>query len=367
MLRTLTEPLRKLKRRHCAVDTSIRPTRRLTLEGYTTEGSPRFSLQAPLTLRCPIDPQRPILGATLFRDTLRPPGRDGRFDAEIVVDSDGDITHRIRLRCVDVWDTVAIDLSELPSVGGHTNLTLRVAGPHRHALSLAELRLNPAHGSPIKREVQGVSYPRSGHHMLVSALKAYFGPEFNYCSDIDLNCHCVPCRNSQGANFHKNHDHALTLNASLPNAEYLIQFRRPLYSIVSNFYLALRSNPVVVKDTPECWQTFAEEEVDRWNLWMRKWVLENPNPRKHTVVYESVMENPVEELLRAVNFFSPQHTPDRARMARIIRRLDIRPRRKLAEFPHHDAQFFGHLDGRLADVCAAAGLPRLSANLRSAA
>jgi hypothetical protein len=361
MLSRLKERLRKLKRRRSAIDPSIRLAHPLPLEGYTDEGSPYFSLQTPVTFRCPINPQRPILGVTLFRDTRQPPGRDSRFNAEIAIDTDG-ATHRLPLRCVDVWDTVAIDLSESRSVGGRADLTLRVDGPHREALSLGGLRLHPAHGAPIKREVQGVSYPRSGHHLLVNVLKAYFGPEFNYCSDTELNCNSLPCRNSQGANLRKNHDHELTFSTSLPDTDYLIQFRRPLYSIVSNFYLAVRSNPVSVKDSQEGWQSFAAHEVERWNRWMRKWVLDNPNPRRLTVIYESVMENPLEELLRIVRFFSTEHTPDRARLAQIIRRLDVRPRRKLTQFPYYEPGFFGDLEQQLADVAEAAGLPRLSPN-----
>ena len=67
--------------------------------------------------------------------------------------------------------------------------------------------------------VVGISWPRSGHHMLLRLLKLYFGPSFGYCSlygdrpehpEVPQCCRCVPCTNAGKINFSKNHDFDLS-------------------------------------------------------------------------------------------------------------------------------------------------------------
>ena len=90
----------------------------------------------------------------------------------------------------------------------------------------------------LKRNVQGVSFPRSGHHLLVNFLQRYFGGRFAYCEYYN-HCQQQPCANPAN-NLQKSHDFGLELPAD-GAGDYLLQYRHPLYSITSNYFLHLRS------------------------------------------------------------------------------------------------------------------------------
>ena len=56
--------------------------------------------------------------------------------------------------------------------------------------------------------VTGVSWPRSGHHLLVRMLKLYFGETFGYCDfygGIEGCCKTVPCTRTDSVHLTKSH------------------------------------------------------------------------------------------------------------------------------------------------------------------
>ena len=89
---------------------------------------------------------------------------------------------------------------------------------------------------------QGVSYPRSGHGAVYRIARRYFGEAFIYCDTNNkkiCGCESVPCINPERT-FAKNHDFGLQNSDGvpiIPSERYLIQFRSPVRSIVSNYYL----------------------------------------------------------------------------------------------------------------------------------
>jgi hypothetical protein len=64
------------------------------------------------------------------------------------------------------------------------------------------------------RYVAGVSWPRSGHHLLVRMLKSYFGKVFEYCEFYEPQqcCKQFPCARRGVVHFSKNHDFDGTAN-----------------------------------------------------------------------------------------------------------------------------------------------------------
>jgi hypothetical protein len=84
--------------------------------------------------------------------------------------------------------------------------------------------------------VQGVSFPRSGHHLLVKCVKQYFGKRLGYCGNVFRGQDFL----SDGITLQKNHDFDLILPIS-SDARYLIQYRHPLEAIAS-WYRSLRKN-----------------------------------------------------------------------------------------------------------------------------
>jgi hypothetical protein len=222
--------------------------------------------------------------------------------------------------------------------------------------------LQPAVSSemPLKKNVQGVSFPRSGHHLLVSFLHRYFGCQFIYCEYYN-HCQQIPCANPAN-NLQKSHDFDLELPAD-GAGEYLLQYRHPLYAITSNFFLHLRGqvrrNPSY-KDGNEpvrVWREFAVRDLTRWKTWMRKWILKNENPRTQILAYEDLLHQPVEMLSAVAEFLCPSHTADRRRVEFLVGQLQIGAKRSLADFRHFDEAFFRDLEDRAREEIEAVGLP----------
>jgi hypothetical protein len=73
---------------------------------------------------------------------------------------------------------------------------------------------------------QGVSWERSGHHLLERILIAYFGDEFGYCEHYspDDCCKSVPCLKAGTINLSKNHD-MKSIVPIVDGVKYIIQYR----------------------------------------------------------------------------------------------------------------------------------------------
>jgi len=105
------------------------------------------------------------------------------------------------------------------------------------------------------RNIQCISFPRSGHHLLVNCLVRYFGNElsfdsrsvetgtdrshfscgeFIYC-EYYTHCRKIPCSNLK-TTFQKSHDFDLTL-PNIAGQYYIVQYRNPKDAIASNFKL----------------------------------------------------------------------------------------------------------------------------------
>jgi hypothetical protein len=208
--------------------------------------------------------------------------------------------------------------------------------------------------------VQGVSFPRSGHHLLVSFLHRYFGCRFVYC-EYYLHCRQLPCVNPAN-NLQKNHDFGLKLPTD-GAGDYLLQYRHPLYAVTSNYFLHLRvlerggASFKPGKEPVRTWHEFAVREVNRWKNWIRKWVLENEHPGVWTLAYEDLLHRPVENLCHAVEFLCPGCPADRERVASLADQMDICGKRDLTDFHHFQPRFFRHLERRAREEIEAVGLP----------
>lgn len=208
----------------------------------------------------------------------------------------------------------------------------------------------------LKRRVQGVSFPRSGHHMLTGFLARYFGSSFAYCEYYN-DCRRRPCVNPRN-NLQKSHDQKLRL-ATDKDCDYLLQFRHPLYSICSNYRLHLKHKKSkyqgcrVGQEPIDRWRKFAQRDIQRWKKFVRKWAIENSNARAMTVLYEDVMEDPVGEFARVVEFMCPSHEPDFAKIAA----FDAAPRKKLEDFPHFEPEFFRAIEDEAREEIQSLGYP----------
>ena len=116
----------------------------------------------------------------------------------------------------------------------------------------------PGEQSSLKH-FTGVSFPRSGHHLLVRVLNKYFGPKFVYCeyyNPADC-CRAVPCEFADRVTFSKNHDYESCVPI-LTHQRYLIQYRAFVPAVVSDYELHARQ---LADDSRALFRKFAKNQV----------------------------------------------------------------------------------------------------------
>lgn len=320
--------------------------------GFTAEGSPLFPCDRRWPLRIASgSPPRDLLAVTLDL----PRDYEGRFSVTMQLKSSaGDFVYRL---CRPPgWKTYPVPLREILPANRALDerpleAELSFSGEGVDALRLGEIKLLTDPGWRLKSRVQGVSFPRCGHHMLVEVLERYFGIAFRYCSYYGL-CEQRPCPASVG-HLQKNHDHDLAIDAD-GDADYLIQYRRPLGAMISQFEHRVRLGHA--RHTADEWRTFALDTLPQWEAFVRKWVLENQNPRAIKIAYEDVLADPIRVVGRVARFFAPDDPLDEAQLERAARRVSVR--RRLEQFQHFDRKFFADLEARAAPALEALNLPR---------
>lgn len=214
----------------------------------------------------------------------------------------------------------------------------------------------------------GVSWPRSGHHLLVRILSAYFGDRFGYCehySSIDC-CKVVPCARAGVVNLSKNHDYDSTVPI-VSGGNYLIQYREFCPSLVSNYELDVRNKG---KDSRRRFRKFAERELEKYETFLRRWaVAEASNCLFVRLDYERLTSSPAEILETVIKLFAPNEPLDRERLALSIEsaerisvqdgaeipeaELGVRASRDIKSFRHYDESLFVNLDERSRSAYAA--------------
>ncbi|MGE0492525.1 MAG: sulfotransferase [Vulcanimicrobiota bacterium] len=170
-----------------------------------------------------------------------------------------------------------------------------------------------------------VSFPRSGHHLLVRLLWDYFNgpgpvsthPEpnraFVYCSYYG-HCHQVPCSLPE-TNFQKHHDLDLSLATDLPC---LVQVRSPLPALRS--YYQLFEEGRLPRLEAEDWDTFARRGLAYHLAFCHKWL-----PRAGLVVsYESMLADPEATLSRVIEWLGAGSV-DQTRVRQAIAQERPRP------------------------------------------
>lgn len=203
--------------------------------------------------------------------------------------------------------------------------------------------------------VIGVSWPRSGHHMLVRLLQLYFGPDLGYCDfyggkpwvdEIETCCKQIPCMHAERIWLTKNHDFELNL-PQIPNQKYLIQYRDFAPSVVSNFELFVRNGG---EDSALAFRKFASGEFTRYLGFVERWVTSEFAAGQLHLNYSVFLSNPQNELSRAVAFLKPDIPVDADRIASAIADVDgeeikqgrvkslrksgVHPERALRDFRH---------------------------------
>ena len=166
----------------------------------------------------------------------------------------------------------------------------------------------------------GVSWPRSGHHLLMRLLEAYLGPSFGYCEFYEPEdcCKTFPCARAGRINVSKNHDDHFRL-PQRDDINYLIQVRDFIPALISNFELHVREGNG--PDTAEEFRLYASKQWTRYRKFMRKWVESGFASRQLVVDYAWLVDDPVAVVATTLRWLDPAIRPDTARLKEIVRSI----------------------------------------------
>jgi len=149
--------------------------------------------------------------------------------------------------------------------------------------------------------IQGVSFPRSGQSALQNAINLYFsdhtfGFGYGYVGGISMGVVDGPT-----ITYAKNHDMmppTYPQLPQLPHIRYLVQYRSPVRSFVSQLKLG---NYTPEKLTESVLETQANNFIKMWSLLINKWVINiNTDVEFHSDIqkpYYYYLHIPYEELI----------------------------------------------------------------------
>lgn len=225
-------------------------------------------------------------------------------------------------------------------------------------------RRNPESMHATLKPTQGISFPRSGHAPVFHLIQRYFGDSLVYC-DPDNHagkfcaCGTVPCVNEY-RNYAKFHDFELRTSKGidiLPDERYLIQFRNPVHSIVSDYHLHKTRNSHI-SHTRQHWEEFAVKQIFYWNKFVDKWAINFPNGDVENLqcIYEDLLAAPTEKSREILRFIGVGEI-DEARMESILGELKVEQQGNLRGFEFYDPLFFRSLEDRTNGRLPRLGVP----------
>ena len=203
------------------------------------------------------------------------------------------------------------------------------------------------------RYVQGVSWPRSGHGLLVNSLGSFFGFHndfFRYCEYYHC-CNSIPCVDPL-TRFAKNHDYegCVPKRSGMP---YIVQIRHQVPSIISNYCLHLDWKRTR-GEAPHEWRQFAFNQIEHWRSFARKWILDEQTPETLVLPYEDFLQRPFLQFSRALRHFGCTNASS-LRIWAVLLCRDISLHRRIEYFEHYDPATIDEMEDRASPYLSALG------------
>lgn len=152
-----------------------------------------------------------------------------------------------------------------------------------------------------------LTFPRSGHHLLVNMLRAYFGHELRYVESYEH----PELLNQPEANFIKDHDFAATAQAR-EGWRVLVQIRDPMEAIAS------RWQAEHAKESEEARDDFFRTQLAAYAQFCNRWVVPQ-QPNKLVIHYRELSDQPLETLLRVLRHVTSDGAFDPERLVGAIK------------------------------------------------
>jgi len=150
----------------------------------------------------------------------------------------------------------------------------------------------------------GVSIPRAGHHFLAELLRHVLGTGFAYCEFYgpDDCCRSVPCRKVPDVRLflQKNHDLDLSLPAHLEGVTYVVQYRDPVMSALSDReHIAFLESEARAGDREE-FPVWLGRKAAYYERFFEKWIRQ-PERNRIVVDYDDLVDDTAKVLERVLS------------------------------------------------------------------
>ena len=214
-------------------------------------------------------------------------------------------------------------------------------------------------------DIQTVSFPRSGHHLLERLSGKYF-QEPIYCDYYGC-CRSIPC--AKGFPLRKNHD----MEGNLPNeagSMYIVQLRRSgqaqfnayfrffrdLYSrgprefevdkhfnyftgYYDKYFRVFLDCPDDLDAHEDSYHRFITDHLDSYRKFIDKWVISNANPNCYLLFYEDLVNDTSVHLSNVIRMLSGEYQIDEDRLSRIISEESVEMKHDLTASPFYNPAF----------------------------
>ena len=210
------------------------------------------------------------------------------------------------------------------------------------------------------QKIQNISFPRSGHHLLVRCLTQIYKDQLNYC-EFYTHCRRTPC-SDPATNLQKNHDFKLRISKSA-DLRYVIQYRHPVEAISSWFDLVLKEpsklERLTVWDGRLSWKWFFANKIAYWKRFVDKWVIGKAAPNQLLVPYHALIRDPRHQLERIANFLDPNNPLPQSSLDWVLKIQNIEQKKTALSFRYCDLEWLGKIENELATYLERSSIPRL--------
>jgi Methyltransferase domain len=221
---------------------------------------------------------------------------------------------------------------------------------------------------PIYNDIQTVSFPRSGHHLLARLLGAYFKNPI-YCDYYGC-CQSIPC--SKGYPLRKNHDMEGTLGNDAEKM-YVVQLRRSpqaqlnayfrffqnLYAegprefdvqihfnyftdYYKKYFSVFLEQPQNSNAHQETYHRFIVDHLEYYRSFLNKWLLSNSNTNSYLLFYEDLVNQPLFHISNVIRLLNGDGEVDEILLKHIISEESVAMKNDLTKSPFYEVSFDQH-------------------------
>jgi hypothetical protein len=151
-------------------------------------------------------------------------------------------------------------------------------------------------------QINVISFPRSGQHLLQSILEYVYNEhniKYSFCNFYNC-CKRTPCKN--GALFQKNHD--FNNKIQITNNKHIILYRKDIILQLESYYryhISVYNKPYNFNNLIK----FIKNKSGYYNNFVKKWTTKTDNPNILVIEYYELINNPVFYTYKIFNFINP--------------------------------------------------------------